>query len=128
MATGAKQNPTRGNGKICYLEIPALDINRSALFYQNVFNWSIRKDQQGNLSFDDSVGEVSGMWIVGRKPSTEPGVLISIMVSDLDATLRAVTDQGGSVIQSKENLNPSESTALFADPAGNVFCLYQSEG
>jgi hypothetical protein len=25
--------PTFGNGKICYLEIPALDIHKSASFY-----------------------------------------------------------------------------------------------
>jgi predicted enzyme related to lactoylglutathione lyase len=29
--------PTLGNGKICYLEIPATDLARSAEFYQRVF-------------------------------------------------------------------------------------------
>ena len=35
--------PTIGNGKICYLEIPASDIQRSAEFYRAVFGWKIRK-------------------------------------------------------------------------------------
>jgi predicted enzyme related to lactoylglutathione lyase len=35
--------PTLGNGKICYIEIPALDIKRSAEFYRNVFGWNIPK-------------------------------------------------------------------------------------
>jgi hypothetical protein len=26
-------HPTMGNGKVCYVEIPALDVNRSATFY-----------------------------------------------------------------------------------------------
>ena len=33
------KHPTLGNGKVCYIEIPALDINRSAEFYEKVFGW-----------------------------------------------------------------------------------------
>ena len=35
--------PTVKNGKICYIEIPAIDIARSAAFYANVFGWGIRR-------------------------------------------------------------------------------------
>ena len=31
--------PTLANGKICYIEIPAVDISRSVLFYETVFGW-----------------------------------------------------------------------------------------
>ena len=31
--------PTTINGKICYIEMPALDIRRSADFYAKVFGW-----------------------------------------------------------------------------------------
>ena len=34
--------PTLGNGKICYIEIPATDIARSADFYSRDFGWHIR--------------------------------------------------------------------------------------
>lgn len=46
------------NGKICYIEIPALDIQQSSTFYQNVFKWNIRDDEAGNISFDDTAGQV----------------------------------------------------------------------
>jgi predicted enzyme related to lactoylglutathione lyase len=36
------KEPDLGNGKICYLAIPAIDINQSAAFYQTVFGWRIR--------------------------------------------------------------------------------------
>jgi hypothetical protein len=29
------KHPTLSNGKVCYLEIPAIDINRSASFYKS---------------------------------------------------------------------------------------------
>ena len=55
------KEPTYGNGKICHLEIPALDIDASVSFYREVFGWSIRYSGDGSISFDDAVGEVSGM-------------------------------------------------------------------
>ncbi|HEX4644945.1 MAG TPA: VOC family protein, partial [Verrucomicrobiae bacterium] len=85
-----EKQPTFGNGKICYLEIPALDINRSVSFYEQVFGWRIRRRGDGSIAFDDAVGEVSGAWVTGRKPATEPGVLIHIMVDSAVATLEAI--------------------------------------
>ena len=52
--------PTRANGKICYVELPATDVPRSVAFYQAVFGWTIRHRGDGQPAFDDSVGEVSG--------------------------------------------------------------------
>ena len=60
--------PTYGNGKICYLEIPAQDIQRSAEFYSQAFGWKTRTRSDGHVAFDDGVGEVSGSWAQGRKP------------------------------------------------------------
>lgn len=61
--------PTMANGKICYIEIPAADIQRSAAFYEKVFGWQTRKRGDGHLAFDDAVGQVSGSWVLGRPPS-----------------------------------------------------------
>ena len=78
--------PTSANGKICYIEIPALDIEQSSSFYQKVFDWNIRSDNAGNTSFDDTTGQVSGMWVPDREPATKPGLLISIMVYSIADT------------------------------------------
>jgi hypothetical protein len=72
--------PTIANGKICYLEIPATDVSRSADFYRAVFGWNIRQRGDGQKAFDDTVGEVSGTWVVGRPPATKPGLLMYVMV------------------------------------------------
>ena len=31
------KQPTYGNGKICFIEMPALDVSQSAAFYHEVF-------------------------------------------------------------------------------------------
>jgi predicted enzyme related to lactoylglutathione lyase len=116
--------PTLGNGKICYVEIPAADIERSADFYQRVFGWHIRKRGDGNTAFDDAVGEVSGTWVSGRPPSTEAGLLIYIMVDSVANTVDTVVKSGGKIVQ-PIGADAPEITARFSDPAGNVIGLYQ---
>ena len=118
------QRPTRSNGKVCYIEIPANEINRSASFYQEVFGWRIRQRGDGNIAFDDTVGEVSGTWVIGRKASAEPGLLIYIMVDSVAATIDAVIASGGEIVQ-PIGMDAPEVTARFSDPAGNVIGLYQ---
>lgn len=118
------KQPTYGNGKICYLEIPAADVDISASFYKDVFGCHIRKRGDGHIAFDDGVGEVSGTWVLGRKPLSEPGIIISIMVDDAKATLDAIVAHGGIITQELGKDAP-EITAHFSDPAGNILGIYQ---
>ena len=116
--------PTRANGKICYLEIPAADIPRSVRFYQAVFGWQVRQRGDGATAFDDGVGEVSGAWVTGRPSSPVPGLLLYIMVDSIARTVEAVTAHGGRIVQPL-GADAPELTARFADPDGNVHGLYQ---
>ena len=118
------KRPTLGNGKICYLEIPAIDIARSAAFYERVFGWSIRHRSDGTIAFDDGVNEVSGTWVLDRPPMNEPGLLIYIMVDSVAETVNAVVAHGGKIVQ-PIGADAPEITARFRDPAGNVLGLYQ---
>ena len=92
-------SPTMADGKICYVEIPAAEIERSAAFYETVFGWRIRRRDYGRTAFDDTTGEVSGAWVTGRPPLEEPGPLIYIMVDDAEATVDAVVAHGGEIVQ-----------------------------
>lgn len=91
--------PTLANGKICYVEIPAIDVGRSVDFYEQIFGWHIRRRGDGQTAFDDTVGEVSGSWVTGRPPSPEPGLLLYIMVDSVAATVDAVMAHGGEIVQ-----------------------------
>ena len=119
-----QKHPTYGNGKICYIEIPADNIDLSAKFYQLVFGWQTRISNDGFTSFDDGVGEVSGTWVTGRKAASEAGLVISIMVSDIYQTIELISANGGKVIR-KFNPESSEKVAWVTDPFGNILGLYQ---
>jgi predicted enzyme related to lactoylglutathione lyase len=112
-------------GKICYLEIPANDIAESARFYQQVFGWNIRQRDDGSTAFDDTVGEVSGMWLLGRSPSRELGIMVHIMVANVATTSQAIVAAGGEMVQSFDD---GEIYAHFRDPAGNMLGIYQQPG
>jgi predicted enzyme related to lactoylglutathione lyase len=116
--------PNYANGKICYIELPANEIARSADFYSKVFGWKTRKRTDGSTAFDDGVGEVSGTWIVGRAPAAQPGLLVYIMVDSVAATVDAVVANGGEIVQ-PIGVDAPEITARFRDPGGNVLGLYQ---
>jgi len=116
--------PTLANGKICYLEMPATDVARSAEFYRQVFGWNVRKRGDGSTAFDDATGEVSGAWVLGRPPATKPGLLFYVMVDSVAKTLDKIVANGGISVQ-PIGADAPEITARFSDPAGNVIGLYQ---
>jgi len=125
MATTA--SPTYRTGKICYIEIPATDIERSAEFYRRAFGWHIRKRGDGSTAFDDTVSEVSGTWVRGRPAATQPGLMVYIMVASAAAAIDALVAAGGRIV---EPVDPDarEVVATFRDPAGNLMGIYQQPG
>src|SRR5262249_17485831 len=119
--------PTLGNGKICYIEMPATDIAKSAEFYKQVFGWNIRQRGDGRTAFDDGVGQVSGAWVLGRPPASTPGLMVYVMVDSGAATIKSGVANGGQIVQPIGGDAP-EITARFRDPGGNVLGLYQEPG
>jgi len=72
--------PTLANRKICYIEMPATDMARSAGFYKRVFGWVIRKRGDGST----------------RAPARrKAGLLFYIMVDSVASTVDMVVTHGG---------------------------------
>jgi len=115
--------PTLKHGKICHVELPATDLERSASFYERVFDWHARRHPGGAVTFDDSTGEVSGHWVPGRAPA-DPGALIYIWVDDIDGAIDRVRAEGCEIVQGV-GADPGELTARFRDPGGNIIGLYE---
>jgi predicted enzyme related to lactoylglutathione lyase len=116
--------PKLVNGQVGYIEIPAVDIQGSADFYAKVFGWRISKREDGSTAFEDTTGIVRGTWVLGRPPTTEPGLLVFIVVDDVAATIDAITQEGGEIVRSIGEETPE--IGRFRDPAGNVFGLFQT--
>jgi uncharacterized protein len=111
------------HGKICYLFLPSKDAQRSGAFYQRVFGWQLRTNDEGGLSFDDATGQVSGTWSEDKIPATE-GLEIYIMVDSLESAVDAIRDAGGTVVDTDVHTD-GERFALFSDVDGNRLGIYQ---
>jgi uncharacterized glyoxalase superfamily protein PhnB/predicted enzyme related to lactoylglutathione lyase len=112
--------------RLCYLEIPAVDIGRSVAFYEKVFGWNIRHRDSARPSFDDATGYVSGAWVTGRAISIDPGLLPYIWVDHIADILSQIAAHGGEVVDASHLDSPGgEWIATFRDPAGNLIGLYQ---
>lgn len=119
--------PKWRTGKLCYIEIPAVDVARSAQFYHQAFGWTLRQRGDGATSFDDTVNQVSGTFVLDRPPAKEPGFLIYIMVADIRAGLDAIRTAGGEIVH-LAGPESGEVFAWFRDPAGNTLGIYQQPG
>ncbi len=120
-------DPEYAHGKICYIIMPSKDPEQSAAFYRDVFGWNTRAHGDGTLAFDDSTGQVSGMWVTDREPVEAPGAEVHIMVRDADAVERAIVDHGGTLVW-RAGPDESEIYGTFRDPSGNLFGYYQQPG
>lgn len=117
-------DPALVHGKLCYIELPAVDVEQSATFYRDVFGWNIRTRGDGATSFDDTVGQVSGTWTTERSPASDSGPLIYIAVDDVVAASDAVKAAGGAIVSGADP-DQVDVVAVFRDPGGNSLGLYQ---
>ena len=115
---------TSNNGKICYIELPAIDAAKSAAFYKSIFGWNIREDNAGTPSFDDSTGQVSGLFDLNKKAADDPGFILSIMVDDIRETVERISAYGCEIVRPL-GFHPTEKVAHFRDPGGNLLGLYE---
>ena len=133
----AQERRTRmAKGTLNYLQVPSTDLEASASFFEDVFGWRINRypspaqtdlePQSGYVGFLDSSGQVGGEFVLGREPTREPGLLPSIHVDSIDDTLAAVVDHGGEVVEPRTAIvEGTDWQAIFRDPAGNAFALFE---
>ena len=113
------------HGKICYLEIPARTAEGSADFYSRIFGWTVRTRGDGELAFDDA-GGVSGTWVKESDRSPDERTRIYIMVDAIAETLNRIQSAGGRVLTPRTEIGSGMGAfAVFADPVGNEFGLYE---
>jgi predicted enzyme related to lactoylglutathione lyase len=112
------------HGKICYIEIPADDVDQSAAFYSKIFGWSLRTRGDGARAFDDATGGVSGTW-VSREKAPADAMRTYIMVDNIETALEQIEGAGGKIKMPYTRLDANSGFAIFLDPAGNEVGLYE---
>jgi predicted enzyme related to lactoylglutathione lyase len=114
------------HGHVSYLEIPAVDAEQSAAFYEAVFGWAVGRRENGVRTFDDPSGDLIGRWVTCRAASREPGIMLYIYVDRIEDVVERVSTRGGEIIKPPY---PEGDlwVATFRDPAGNVLGIWQEQ-
>jgi predicted enzyme related to lactoylglutathione lyase len=107
---------------INYIELPLVDAARTKQFYTSLFGWSFQEWGDKYISFSGA-GIDGGFNGESGTPVAAPGVLIVLYADDLDATLAAVKDAGGTILQDPYEF-PGGRRFHFADPNGNELAVW----
>ena len=115
-----------------WVEIKTKNIEEAANFYERLFGWKIVEKETAEGSdvwIFDTGGEprvqnirCGGMW--SRHEGEPLGVVVYIVVDDIDSILKKVTKLGGKVVTFKTPQGPG-FRACFTDPDGNTFGLWE---
>jgi predicted enzyme related to lactoylglutathione lyase len=116
-----------------WIEIRTDDIGATAQFFESLFGWKVTQKLEADGShvwlFD--TGDTprlenlrrGGIWL---RPQGEPlGVMVYILVEDIEATLRKVSELGGEVLSPKTPQGPTAFRASFSDPSGIRLSLWE---
>ena len=122
------------SGRVVHFEMPYDDAARAKAFYRDVFGWELA-DWEGAPYTMVSTGPS------GDQGPTEPGFInggigprsgpddhprVVVDVDDIDRTLAAVQDRGGTVVLGRQPVGDMGFTAYFTDTEGNVVGLWET--
>lgn len=109
--------------KINYVEFPAKDLEKTKLFFSNVFEWRFVDYGPEYCAFSNA-GIDGGFFKSEQIVSTATGsALIVIYSSELEKTQQKIEQAGGSVIKPIFSF-PGGRRFHFADPNGNEYAVW----
>lgn len=110
----------RANGKLDYLELPAGSgaIDSVKAFYAGAFGWTFTDYGPSYAAFEEGLdGGFDGNPVDEAKP------LPVLFSHDLEASLSAVTEAGGTIVRPIFDF-PGGRRFHFRDPAGNELAVW----
>ncbi|MFC0673008.1 VOC family protein [Brachybacterium hainanense] len=103
---------------ISYIEFGVTDLEAARAFYAAAFGWEFHDygPEYAGIRAADGDGEIGGLSTFAA-PSAD-GPLVLLFSTDLDATVTAVTDAGGTIVAGPYAF-PGGRRFEFTDPSGN---------
>ncbi len=117
----AADETARSHHSIDYVEMAVTDIPAAAAFYAAAFGWEVVDYGPDYAGIRSEGREVGGL----RRESEvrAGGPLVIVYSADLEGSLAAVTDAGGTVLGPIYGF-PGGRRFHFADPAGNELAVW----
>lgn len=112
---------------IVHIEIPAVNTTKAGKFYQDLFGWTITREESMDYTmWEPAEGPGGGFNPLGD--DVKPGdILIYIDSDDIETDLKRVEALGGKLIAPKREIPGVGWFGIFKDPTGNTLALYTSK-
>jgi predicted enzyme related to lactoylglutathione lyase len=122
------------SGKVAHFEIPADDMERAKKFYTDAFGWKmdpvpnmeytlVRTTEVDEKGVPKELAAINGGMMKRQAPIEHP--VITIIVEDMDASLKTIKKLGGKVAQKKMPVPGMGFSAYFVDSEGNLMGLFE---
>lgn len=116
-------------GTPCWVDVGTPDIEAAARFYGGLFGWSVEEGENAEQTGGYRQAMLRGKPVAGAMPLMQEGQPTAwstyISVEDADATAVAVRENGGTVLMDPMDVMDLGRMAVFADPTGAVFGIWQ---
>lgn len=112
-------------GTIVFVEIPVRDLVRAADFYAGLFGWSFLATHEPDRWLFTPGGQGAMGAITTARRAGTGGIVISVSVDDVNATVRRAIDLGGGPTGDVRDLDVGRRTEII-DPDGNHFHVFSS--
>jgi predicted enzyme related to lactoylglutathione lyase len=116
-------------GTPCWVELSSPDLDASIEFYGALFGWDVPESENAEQTGGYRLAALGGSPTAGMMPQMQEGQPVAwatyVSVEDAEATAAAVTDAGGTVVAEPMEVMDLGTMAIFADPTGAVFGVWQ---
>jgi predicted enzyme related to lactoylglutathione lyase len=117
-------------GVPCWIDTTQPDPAAAASFYGGLFGWEVEDAMPPDSPARYYIGRLGGGDVagIGSQPEGGPEAAVwntYVWVDDADETAAKVRAAGGTVLREPSEVGDSGRMAVFADPAGAAFCVWQ---
>ena len=117
-------------GVPCWVDLGSPDLEAAVSFYSGLFGWEAPELPNSAAMGGYRRAKKDGTDVAGMMPLMQEGQPPAwssyVAVADADATAAAVKDAGGSVVAEPMDVADLGRMAVFADPTGAVFGIWQA--
>src|SRR5204863_1392260 len=119
--------PTYARGTPMWVDHSSPDVKASANFYGQLFGWQAQDqgEEAGHYTMFSSHGKMVAATTPPMSPNTPPSWATYIATDSVEETARKVAQAGGQTLVAPMQVMEQGSMAVFADPTGAVFCVWQ---
>jgi predicted enzyme related to lactoylglutathione lyase len=113
---------------IVFWELASHDMEKSAAFFRDVFEWDINMNERLGFYIAPATNPLDeaidgGIFTLGK--ARLPFVALYIQVVDIDAKAKLIEEKGGFIVEAPFDNPGGSRICLFNEPSGVTFAMIQ---